>query len=201
MSTWDAETAEWYAEEYGEYPTHRLATDANELAPDAVIVDVGCGIGAALRRAARRVPDGTLIGLDPSPRMVEIARVRAAQDPNGHRIELREAAAEHLPLEDDAADVIFAFDSIDHWQDPAAGLRELRSGGRLVVVKDGGLPGGARAEQALRAALGRAGLAVMHPQGLAEGDVTCTMWVCGVAPEGHAEPQDPAPGQAERRTK
>jgi len=185
MSEWNAETAEWYAAKYGEYATNRLAADAIEVALDAVVVDVGCGTGSALRRIAPRVPDGRLIGLDPIPRMVEIAQERASKDPNGHRIEFREAPAERLPLEDGSADVVFAFDSIDHWQDKAAGLREirrvLRPQGRLVVVKDGGLPGGAKAKQEFLTELDRSGLAVMQEEDLAEGDVTCTMWVCGAA--------------------
>ena len=175
MSEWSAETAEWYAAKYGEYATNRLAVDAIEVTPDAVVVDVGCGTGAALRRVAPRVPNGTLIGLDPIPRMLEIARERAAEDPYGHRIEFRAAPAEQLPLEDDSADLIFAFDSIDHWQGVAAGLSEirrvLRPGGRLVVVKDGGLPGGATAKQRFLEALERAGLAVTRETDLAEGDV------------------------------
>jgi len=185
MSEWNAETAEWYAAKYGEYATNRLAADATEVSSDAVVVDVGCGTGSALRRLAPRVPHGTLLGLDPVPRMLEIARDRAAEDPNGHRIEFREAPAENLPLEDDSADVIFAFDSIDHWLDKAAGLQEirrvLRPEGRLVVVKDGGLPGGAKAKREFLVELDRAGLSVMQERDLAEDDVTCTMWVCGVA--------------------
>jgi len=27
MTEWDSDTAEWYAENYGEYPTNRLAVD------------------------------------------------------------------------------------------------------------------------------------------------------------------------------
>lgn len=185
MSEWTAETAEWYAARYGEYATNRLAADAVEVKPDAAVVDVGCGTGAALRRLAPRVPDGTLIGLDPIPRMLEIARERASEDPHGHRIDFREAPAEKLPLDDDSADLVFAFDSIDHWRDRALGLREirrvLRPGGRLVVVKDGGLPGGAASRQAFLDELDRAGLAVVREDHLSEGDVACTMWVCGVA--------------------
>ena len=41
MSAWNTETAEWYAAKYGEYATNRLAADAVDVAPDAVIVDVG----------------------------------------------------------------------------------------------------------------------------------------------------------------
>ena len=43
MNEWTAETADWYAERYGEYATNRLAVDALELAADAMVVDVGCG--------------------------------------------------------------------------------------------------------------------------------------------------------------
>ncbi len=182
MSDWSAETAEWYAAHYGEYATNRLAADAIDVAPDATIVDVGCGTGAALRHIAPRVPHGRLIGVDPIPRMLEIARERAAADPSGHRIELLEGSAEQLPLTDDIADVVFAFDSIDHWPDRAAGLREvrrvLRPGGRLVVVKDGGLPGGAAATRAHRGELERAGFAVLREETLAEADVSCALWVC-----------------------
>ncbi|MCB9702129.1 MAG: methyltransferase domain-containing protein [Myxococcales bacterium] len=174
MSAWNTETAEWYAAKYGEYATNRLAADAVDVAPDAVIVDVGCGTGSALRRIAPRVPQGTLIGVDPVPRMLEIARERAAQDPGGHRIEFRAGPAEHLPIDD----------GLDHWEDKAVGLGEvvrvLRPGGRLVVVKDGGLPGGAEAKRAFLAELARSGFVVMKEEALAEGDVACTMWVCGV---------------------
>ncbi|MCB0059422.1 MAG: class I SAM-dependent methyltransferase, partial [Caldilineaceae bacterium] len=81
MSTWTSETAEWYARHYGEYATNRLAVDALTFPLDAVIVDVGCGTGAALRHAAGRVTSGSLIGVDPVPRMVEIARERTANHP------------------------------------------------------------------------------------------------------------------------
>ncbi len=185
VSEWTAETADWYATHYGEYATNRLAVDAIDVARDAVVVDVGCGTGSALRRLAPRVPEGRLVGIDPVPRMLAIARERASADPNGHRIEFAEAPAERLPLEDGVADLVLAFDSIDHWGDRDAGLREvvrvLRSGGRFVVVKDGGLPGGARATRAWRAALDRVGLAVVHEAALTEGDVSCTLWVCGGA--------------------
>ena len=145
--SWDASTAEWYAERYGEYATNRLAIDRIELAPDAVIADIGCGTGAALRHASERIPDGALIGVDPVPRMIEIAQERAAAA--GVDIDFRLGPAESLPLGDASCDVVLAFDSMDHWSDVGGGLAEvrrvLRPGGQLVVVKDGGIPeGGAR---------------------------------------------------------
>lgn len=182
MAEWTDETADWYATNYGEYATNRLAVDAIEIARDAVVVDVGCGTGSALRRLAPRVPEGRLIGVDPTARMVDIARARADDDPNGRRIEFVEAPAERCPLEDDVADVVLAFDSIDHWQDRVAGLAEvtrlLRSDGRFVVVKDGAVPGASRAERDLLADLDRAGFTIQDERVLAEGDVTCAMWIC-----------------------
>jgi ubiquinone/menaquinone biosynthesis C-methylase UbiE len=185
VSEWTAETAEWYAARYGEHATNRLAVDALDVARDAVVVDVGCGTGSALRRIAPRVPEGRLIGVDPTPRMIAIARERASEHPHGRRIEFVVAPAERCPLESDVADVVLAFDSIDHWADRLAGLREvgrlLRSGGRLAVVKDGAVPGATGAKRGLLADLARAGFAVREERVLAEGDVTCTMWICGRA--------------------
>lgn len=181
MHEWNAETAEWYAEKYGEYATNRLAVDAIEVQPDAVVVDVGCGTGSALRRISPRVPQGRLVGIDPIPRMLEIARERATTDPNGPRIEFHRAPAEQLPLADDFADLVFAFDSFDHWQDKSAGLNEikrvLRPGGRFVVVKDGGIPSATAAKREFLAMLDHAGFLGRTEQELSEDDVACTMWI------------------------
>lgn len=117
MSVWNAETSEWYAGKYGEHATDRLAVDSLNLVPSSVIVDVGCGTGSALRHAAVRVTNGTSIGVDPVPRMLEIARDRATAHPSDAWIEFRAGAAGALPVKDDVADLVFTFDSFDHWQD------------------------------------------------------------------------------------
>jgi SAM-dependent methyltransferase len=183
---WTAETAEWYADHYGEYATNHLAVDALDLPSDAVIVDVGCGAGAALRHASQRVTTGALIGVDPVLRMVEIAQERAADHPAADRLDFRVGPAERLPVDDVTADFVFAFDSYDHWQDKAAGLAEvrrvLRPGGQLVVVKDGGVPGGAKAAKAFVAELTQAGFAVVRAETIAVEDVTFALWVCAAQP-------------------
>ncbi len=61
MSDWNKETAEWYAEKYGEYATNRLGVDELDFFDKAVIVDIGCGTGAALRHAASKVENGKFI--------------------------------------------------------------------------------------------------------------------------------------------
>ncbi len=91
MTEWDSETAEWYAAMYGEYATNRLAVDELDLPQNGVIVDVGCGTGSALRHAASIASKGCLIGVDPVPRMIEIARERSFGHPASSRIEYRDA--------------------------------------------------------------------------------------------------------------
>jgi len=182
MSEWDAKTAEWYASHFGEYATNRVGLDQVAISPDAVVVDVGCGTGAALRHASARVTAGRLVGIDPIPRMIEIARERTADHPAAARIAYRVGSAEDLPVDDDSADLVLAFDSIDHWADRALGLaqvkRILRAGGRFVVVKDGNVAGSGEARKALTDELQQAGLAVIEHKDMSGEGVRFGLWVC-----------------------
>jgi SAM-dependent methyltransferase len=64
---------------------------------------------------------------------VEPSAVMRAQRPAG-AAPCVAAAAESLPFEDQSFDAAMAFSTIHHWQDPIAGLREMRRVARRVVV-------------------------------------------------------------------
>lgn len=181
MPEWTAETAEWYAANYGDYPTNRLAIEHLDLPDDGVIVDIGCGTGSALRHASLTIKEGTLIGVDPVPRMVEIAQEMTDDHPQRARIAFKIAAAEDLPVETDMADVVFAFDSIDHWQDVASGLKEVRRvlkpGGRLVLVKDLGVPGAKEALKQLAMSLESSGFAIKARKAIQADDLAFVLWI------------------------
>lgn len=182
MSMWDNKTAEWYAEKYGDYATNKLGVETLKLAEDSTVIDIGCGTGCALRHASEQVISGTLIGIDPVPRMVEIAREQTASHTASDRIVFCQGSAEDLPIDDASADFVFAFDSFDHWRDQAQGLKEVRrvlkSGGQFIVVKDRGLPKGSEAQDAFKRALDKAGFELVKNQDIEEGDVKCTLWMC-----------------------
>ena len=133
----DDETAEWYVKNYGDHPTNRMTVELAELAPNDIVVDIGCGSGEAVREAALRVTRGRVIGVDPAPAMLRYARDLSATHEGLPRIEFREAPAENLPVADAAATVILAINSLHHWQDANAGLAEVQRvlvpGGRLFV--------------------------------------------------------------------
>lgn len=182
MSLWTNETAEWYAEKYGEYATNQLGIDGLDLLETSSIVDIGCGTGCALRHAARVVTKGTLIGIDPVPRMIEIAKAQTTTHEAAQRIVYYVATAEDLPVQDNSADFVFAFDSYDHWQDQTLGLQEvcrvLKPDGRFVVVKDSGVPHNTEAKTRFIQALDVAGIEIAEEETLEAGSVKCTRWVC-----------------------
>ena len=64
---------------------------------------------------------------------VEPSALMRAQRPAGAAPCLA-AAAESLPFEDQSFDAAMAVSTIHHWQDPVAGLREMRRVARRVVV-------------------------------------------------------------------
>ena len=193
MSQWTTETAEWYARNYGDYPIGRIAVAAIVLASSDVVVAVGCGPGSALRHAASYVTDGILIGVDPVPRMIEIAQEQTRRHPAATRIEFRLGSAEALPLAAASTDVVFAFDSIDHWQDQVRGLAEirriLRQDGQLIVTKDRSVPGAGKAARQFTASIVQAGFLVTRQRTITESDVVFSLWECSLA---SASPPEPA---------
>jgi SAM-dependent methyltransferase len=64
---------------------------------------------------------------------VEPSALMRAQRPEG-AAPCVAAFAENLPFEDQSFDAAMAFATIHHWQDPIAGLREMRRVARRVVV-------------------------------------------------------------------
>jgi ubiquinone/menaquinone biosynthesis C-methylase UbiE len=124
-----------------------VADLANVTAADRLL-DVGCGPGAAARLAARR--GAAVTGVDPSPVMLRFARwISRARRTGG--VDWRDGRAESLPLEDGSVTVVWAISTVHHWDDPTAGLGEIRRvlapGGR-VVLAERLVPTGARGHAA-----------------------------------------------------
>jgi DNA-binding transcriptional MerR regulator len=76
---------------------------------------------------------GSYEPLDREVTAVEPATVMRAQRPAG-AAPCVAAVAESLPFEDQSFDAAMAFSTVHHWQDPIAGLREMRRVARRVVV-------------------------------------------------------------------
>jgi ubiquinone/menaquinone biosynthesis C-methylase UbiE len=119
---------------WGRAADPKVAMELGGVGPDDDVVDVGCGSGAAVRRAAGVAR--SVVGVDPAPVMLRVARWFG---PRGKGIRYREGPAEQLPLDDGTATVLWSLASVHHWQDVDRGLDEarrvLRPGGRLVAIE------------------------------------------------------------------
>lgn len=99
-----------------------------------VVADLGCGSGQLLARLADSVE--RIIGVDSSPRMLDLARQRLDDNPAAS---LRIGELEHLPLRDGEADLAVLSLVLHHLAEPLRGLREahriLTGTGRLMIVE------------------------------------------------------------------
>jgi precorrin-6B methylase 2 len=122
----------------------RLAAivDALPLTPDARVLEIGCGPGAAARAVAARLGTGHVVAIDRSA-AVAAARAAGAAEIAAGRLSVRRAAAEDFVREPGEApcDLVFAVrvGALDG-RHPAAGRRvwaritaALAPGGRVVV--------------------------------------------------------------------
>lgn len=114
-------------------PLHRrILADALACAADHpvhVVVDLGSGPGTLTADLGRCLPAAMVIGVEPSARMLEIAR----EAPVVANVRFAEGSAEHLPFLDASVDLIVSSLSAHHWDDLAAAVGEVRR-----VLRPGG---------------------------------------------------------------
>ncbi len=119
---------------FGRDSAAQLAIELSGLVAQERLVDIGCGPGIAVSRASARGAE--VIGVDPAPVMLRIARARWRTRPS---VKWRIGSAESLPVEDSWAQVVWSLATVHHWKDVNAGLveasRVLAPGGRLLALE------------------------------------------------------------------
>jgi arsenite methyltransferase len=135
-----------YATKAGKFEVWNQILDDLQLQGDETVLDMGCGRGAVLLAAAKRVPLGRAIGVDlwhadqtdnsPSATLTN-AKLENVAD----RIELHTADMTALPFDDNSVDVIVSSLAIHNIPSHegrrkalAEAMRVLRPGGRLAVA-------------------------------------------------------------------
>lgn len=103
--------------------------------PGERLADIGCGNGMLTVDLALAVgTDGEVIGIDPSPEMIALARGRIHDLDN---VSLLSGTAEALPLEPGRLDGAVSLQVFEYLETPDAAVRELhrvlRPGGRAVI--------------------------------------------------------------------
>ena len=140
-TSWDgvADVAELFSKLIGQ--ANDKVLELGKLGPGSRVLDVGCGTGELARKAASLVGDtGTVIGIDASTRMVEVAKSRSAESES---LQFHVHDAQELRFQDGVCDAMFCQMALPFFERPEAFLTRARSvlkdGGRLVLMCPGRL--------------------------------------------------------------
>ncbi len=134
---WDSKAAHWYAENYGEHPSNVRIVEFAKLQEGESVLDIGCGSGTAVIAAAQQLSSGSVLGIDPTPTMVELAKEQLSQKTHQADVSIKEGGAEKIPAPDHSFDIILALNSFHHWGDVDKGIAEvkrvLKENGRFII--------------------------------------------------------------------
>jgi SAM-dependent methyltransferase len=142
LRAWDGPDGDYWATNaaifeasLGRYDARLFATCA--IAATDRVLDIGCGTGSTTRAAAHSARRGSVLGVDLSSRMLDIARRRAAEEGLEHAGFLQADAQLH-PFPEGSFDLALARTATMFFGDPVAAFtnirRALRPGGRLVQL-------------------------------------------------------------------
>ncbi len=139
-------TSYGYATRAGKFVVWERILDDLRLKGDETVLDLGCGRGAVLLAAAKRLPRGRAIGVDlwradQTDNSQQATLANAALEGVADRVEVRTADMTALPLPDGSVDVIVSSLAIHNISTRAGrrralaeAVRVLRPGGRLAIA-------------------------------------------------------------------
>ncbi|HWT13652.1 MAG TPA: metalloregulator ArsR/SmtB family transcription factor [Allosphingosinicella sp.] len=182
---WDALRSLHVAESEVEAAIARALSEA----PIGRLIDLGTGTGRMIELFGPSASQA--VGIDRSPEMLRLARVKLAQAGLGSA-ELRQGDMYALPLPSGAADTVIIHQVLHYSQNPAAAVSEaarlLTAGGRLLIVdfaphdreelrsRDAHMRLGF-ADEAILKYLEEAGLEGRVVEHLEGGELTVTLWL------------------------
>jgi SAM-dependent methyltransferase len=110
------------------------------IAPDAHILDVGCGGGKTIQRLLELAPEGRVSGVDYAGASVAVATKLNAASIAAGRADVRRASVSSLPFPPDTFDLVTAVETHYYWPNLEADLREvhrvLKPGGRVAIIAE-----------------------------------------------------------------
>jgi SAM-dependent methyltransferase len=142
LRAWDGTEGAYWAAHAGHFEQALRDYDAPfyaaaAIAPTDRVLDIGCGAGGSARAAARRASAGSVLGVDLSSAMLQVARA-AAEHEGLANVSFEQADAQIHAFDEGAFDVAISRTGAMFFGDPHAAFtniaRALRPGGRLVLL-------------------------------------------------------------------
>lgn len=143
---WDRWSDHYGLSESDYEPMRETAVEYLGLESGDAALDVGCGPGVNFELLRDAVgPDGRVVALDYSPKMVERARARVA-DRGWENVTVRRVDATRVDLDPESFDAALATLSLSVMPSPEAAVERirgaLRPGGRFVIFDVRAFPSG-----------------------------------------------------------
>jgi SAM-dependent methyltransferase len=109
----------------------RAISLVEDLPLEALILDVGCGQGL-MSQCLSNLGYTNIVAFDISPVLAKITLARKSG------VMVLVADVQHLPFRDRIFKAAFACETIEHWQSPSLGLKEIQRAldGKLVISTD-----------------------------------------------------------------
>ena len=124
----------------GHSPVARWGLQFLKPAPDAKVLDCGCGGGANIRRLLKKCPQGIVKGIDYSPVSVQKARSLNQTAIQEGRCVVWQGSVEKIIFADNWFDVVTAFETVYFWPDLPRYFREvyrvLKPGGTFLICNE-----------------------------------------------------------------
>tara|TARA_R110002096_G_scaffold436021_1_gene665216 strand:- start:87601 stop:88350 length:750 start_codon:yes stop_codon:yes gene_type:complete len=112
-----------------------------QLQPGDKVLDLATGTGDLAISMAKKHPGVTVVGVDPSVKMLEVGRTKITKSGLTERIEMREGIGEELPFEDNTFNAVTIAFGIRNCTDRPQAVREMKRvtkpGGRIGILELG----------------------------------------------------------------
>lgn len=110
------------------------------IAPDSIILDVGCGGGRTIHRMAAIASAGKVFGIDYSPDCVAWSSAYNAELIKEGQVKILQAAVNEIPFQENYFDIVSAVETVYFWPALAESFKEikrvLKPAGKFVIINE-----------------------------------------------------------------